>query len=61
MTCSAHVGGRGDDHVAEHWLFLTLMASLLSMVLKSGTFAASVLMRMRLRTDLVVTALELSS
>lgn len=61
MTCSAHVGRRGDEHVAEHWLFLTLMASLLSMVLKSGTSAASVLMKMRLRTDSVVTAVELSS
>lgn len=54
-TRAANVGGSGDEREAEHWLPLTPMASLLSMVLKSGTFAASVLIRMRSRPDSVTT------
>lgn len=49
VTCPSHVRGHGDGR----WLFLTLMASLLSMVLKSGTFTASVLAEMPSRTDSV--------
>lgn len=60
-TRPAHVAGSRDEREAEQWLFLTLIASLLSMVLKSGTFAASVLIKMHLRPNSITIVFEENS